>query len=279
MAFPTWNDDEHVVEPFEIPEHWPRIRAIDWGSAAPWCCLWAAVNPDNGRHIVYREAYQAGLTDRQQAVTINNMTPAYEDIKVTYADPSMWAKKTLDEVTSTEEVYRKNGISLTEADNDRISGKRKVERLLAPLPDGAPGLIIFSNCKNLRRTLPELVRDEINAEDVDTDGEDHSYDTLRYSAHVSQGRAKQEARNYQGQAIPGRVDGGKHAETNEPAQNKQHQIASRGTEVKVRGEGCHVQKNWKICTCWITGLIKPDSYIKEAPPHPIRGMRCKAWSG
>ena len=34
-------------------------------------------------------------------------------------------------------------------------------------------LYVFSTCKHLIRTLPALVYDEVDVEDVDTDGEDH----------------------------------------------------------------------------------------------------------
>ena len=41
-------------------------------------------------------------------------------------------------------------------------------------------LYIFSTCRHLIRTLPELIYDTTDVEDVDTDGEDHIYDELRY---------------------------------------------------------------------------------------------------
>lgn len=180
QAFPEWNDTAHVREPFEVPEHWIRVRGVDWGSAAPFCCLWGAINPDSGRVIVYKELYETGLTDVEQARRIAAMTAPSEKIVFTFADPSMWASNTLDVVTSTADKYRENGVVLTKADNQRLAGKRRVDRAIADLPDGEPGLIVFSNCANLRRTLPELTRDELNPEDVNTHGEDHAYDALRY---------------------------------------------------------------------------------------------------
>ena len=36
------------------------------------------------------------------------------------------------------------------------------------------------SCKHFIRTVPNLVYDESNVEDIDTDGEDHIYDELRY---------------------------------------------------------------------------------------------------
>lgn len=171
----------HVVEPFELPRHFPKWRAVDWGFRNPWCCLWLARDPDIGRIIVYRELYQDLLTDRQQAAMILDNSPKGEAAKITDADPSMWATKNKDGVTfSTADEYRAGGVVLTKADNDRMGGKRKIDTLLMDLPDGKPGLIVFSTCENLVRTLPALPYDTVHVEDVDTAAEDHGYDALRY---------------------------------------------------------------------------------------------------
>lgn len=180
MAFPMWNRSRHVIDPFEIPDWWARWRGVDWGFAKPWCCLWLAKNPDNGRLYVYRERYSAGLTDKQQAETIISSSP--EDIDITYADPALWTRKNWEgKVSSTADEYWRYGVALTRADNDRLSGKRKVDRFLADISDGLPGIQIFSSCRNLIATLPSLPYDENKPEDVDTDAEDHAYDALRYA--------------------------------------------------------------------------------------------------
>lgn len=41
-------------------------------------------------------------------------------------------------------------------------------------------LYVFNTCRHMIRTLPALVYDQTNVEDIDTDGEDHAYDSLRY---------------------------------------------------------------------------------------------------
>jgi hypothetical protein len=43
-----------------------------------------------------------------------------------------------------------------------------------------PLLYILSSCTELIRTLPTLQHDETNVEDLDTEGEDHAADALRY---------------------------------------------------------------------------------------------------
>lgn len=179
MAFPGWDRSRHVIEPISIPDHWPRWRAIDSGYNKPFCCLWLTRNPDTDRIYVYRESYRTELTDRQQARLITSLS--IEPILITYADPSMWARKNANDlVTSSADEYRAESVQLVAGDNDRLNGKRKVDRLLGNLPDGAPGLQVFSTCVNLIRTLPAMPYDQHQVEDVDTDAEDHAYDALRY---------------------------------------------------------------------------------------------------
>jgi hypothetical protein len=46
--------------------------------------------------------------------------------------------------------------------------------------DGRPMLYVSAACTHLIRTLPALQHDEAKPEDVDTEGEDHGPDALRY---------------------------------------------------------------------------------------------------
>ena len=41
-------------------------------------------------------------------------------------------------------------------------------------------LYVFDTCRHFIRTVPALVYDQRDVEDVDTGGEDHIYDELRY---------------------------------------------------------------------------------------------------
>ena len=189
QVFKEWRRDLHVVEPFKLPADAKRITSIDWGYAAPWCGLWIArcrldmegYSPEWERRIVYREAYKAGLTDPEQAEELQRLTAPGEWINGYPADPSMWTKRTVGKrAISSADVYQALGIRLSKGDNDRIGGKRRVHEALALLPDGKPGLLVFSTCRNLIRTLPALPYDEVKIEDVDDAAEDHAYDALRY---------------------------------------------------------------------------------------------------
>jgi len=182
QVFTEFRRDIHTVEPFEIPAGWRKWRALDFGYTAPACCLWLAVDYDRNVYV-YRELYVTQLTASQLAKKILELTSPEERISYTLADPATFAK-TGHEGESIEQTMRKAGVPLTKADNDRLAGKQRVHEYLQVFEgqDGRPTakLKIFNNCINLIRTLPQLIYDEHHPEDVDTDGEDHAYDALRY---------------------------------------------------------------------------------------------------
>ena len=173
----------HVIQPCDIPDYWVRKTGYDWGYAAPMAYVWGARNPDNGRWIIYRALHQKGLSDPHQAELIKQSEDArIERIARRYADPSIWSKKTQTTTpTSTADVFQAHGLYLTPAVNDRMAGKRKLTGLLENMADGLPGLLVFESAPDIARTLPSLVYAKTgNPEDIDTNGDDHDYDAIRY---------------------------------------------------------------------------------------------------
>jgi len=198
MAFPQWDYERHTCEPFQIPQHWPKWRAVDWGYSAPFSAHWAARDIDTQRIYIYRELYGPGYTDVQQARMIRENTPGDELMKATFMDPAMWSRnrQSGDRVYSTADTYADEGIFPSKADNDRLSGKRKFDRMLGNLPDGMPGMVIFRSCRNAIRTIPELIYDATRPEDVDTTQEDHAYDDIRYLlTDIKEEREQQKQKN------------------------------------------------------------------------------------
>ena len=63
-AFPEFSRARHVVEHFELPTNWPRIRAADYGYASPSAVLWGAIDWDNNIWI-YREVICKTLDSRR----------------------------------------------------------------------------------------------------------------------------------------------------------------------------------------------------------------------
>ena len=188
MAFPTWDVERLVLKqpvmPDEVPAHWKKWVAVDDGTTAPWAAYLEAQDPKTLRLYILDERYGAGLSDTEQAQMIVQM---WKDWRLPgsprgFGDPAMWATKKLGEyVSDTAEEYRKNGVYLEKGDNNRLSGKRRTDRLLADYPDGEPGVKISPVCVNLIDTMPALPTDPNRPEDVDTDAEDHAYDAaFRY---------------------------------------------------------------------------------------------------
>src|SRR5579859_3530578 len=45
--FSEWSNEQHVIPPFAIPDHWLRFRSADWGSYSPFSIGWWAVVGDD----------------------------------------------------------------------------------------------------------------------------------------------------------------------------------------------------------------------------------------
>ena len=93
------------------------------------------------------------------------------------ADPAIWKA---DGGISTAEMFEQKGVYFDKADNTRIAGKMQVHYRFQFDEMGHPKMYVFKTCKHFIRTLPTLIYDEKNVEDVDTSQEDHIYDECRY---------------------------------------------------------------------------------------------------
>ena len=182
--FKEWRRERHVCEPFTIPAHWRRFRAMDWGYNDPCCVLWFAVSPDK-RIYVYDEYYRTQRNVNEVAASIKQQTGA-QKISYTVGSPDMWQKRGMQNVTrkgflgeSIAESLGMSGVPVQPADNSRIVGWQRVREFLANAPDGKPWLQVFPNCANLIKYMPQLQYDEHNREDA-ADGNDHAPEALRY---------------------------------------------------------------------------------------------------
>lgn len=83
---------------------------------------------------------------------------------------------------SLSDEFRRSGVYFTRAHKaDRKTGWEKMRTLLqdAGKPD-KPGLYIARNCEYFWNTVPYIGRDPKNAEDLDSRGNDHGADAMRY---------------------------------------------------------------------------------------------------
>lgn len=179
QVFTTWRRDRHVVAPRELPKEWPRWTATDYGLARPWVTLWLCQDPATLRVYVYREWSEAGVLASDQAKRIKAAEADDERIRFRVADPAMWIRQA-DTGKPIAQTYGENGVTLTRASNDRLSGLERVHEFMSDDEAGQPYLQVFDTCAQLVKNLPSLVYDKHRVEDVDTDGPDDEYDALRY---------------------------------------------------------------------------------------------------
>ena len=185
QTFGEWRYDRHVIRPVTLAPSWPRWRAVDYGTARPFVCLWLCQDPATLRTFVYRELSQAGVVPAsRQAQMIDAATGLDEQVRFTVADPAMWIRQG-DTGLSLADIYAQHGVVCHQASNDRLSGKARVHDFLAEAPDGRPFLQVFETCRALIRNLPALVYDQHQVEDVDSDGPDDEYDALRYGLQAA----------------------------------------------------------------------------------------------
>ena len=176
-AFAEFDRSRHVVEPFEIPRSWSRIRAADYGYSSPSCVLWGAIDFD-GNLWIYRELYGKGFTGEQLAERILELEHDDPTIQTAVLDESCFSR-TGHGLSIAESMNRLN-LRFMASNRDRLAGKIEMHKRLGDNDMEEPRLRIFNNCKHLIRTLPTLPLSKTNPEDVDTKADDHAYDALRY---------------------------------------------------------------------------------------------------
>ena len=178
-AFTEFDRNLHVVEPFEIPLHWERVKGVDYGYASESACVWAAVDPSDGTLIVYRELYRKGLLATELSEMLTNMELTDPVSVRGVLDTACWSRTGTTGPTVAETLIQ-GGHKLRPADKNRVAGKIQIHEHLKLRDSGRPRMQIFNTCPNLINELQGIPLDKNNPEDVDTHAQDHAYDALRY---------------------------------------------------------------------------------------------------
>ena len=182
--FTEWREEVHVVEAFEIPWFWKTQRASDWGNAKPCAHLWIATDPEGWKYVI-GEVYGADMSIEEQSSEIHAFEAGKNVEPTGVLDSACWDES---RGKSLAAQFADCGVrNYKSAKKDgRVARWRMIRKALTFERDAAgvitrqPGLRVFRNCKNLIRTLPNLIHDEKKPEDLDTTGEDHAADALGY---------------------------------------------------------------------------------------------------
>ena len=202
----VWDPDVHIVKPFNIPPDWTRWRSMDWGYASPYSIGWYAMNPDR-QIFLYRELcgvdtdhegkLRPNVGVKESATDVARKILAMEaaetrvgiQFKRNPADTNIWHSDGR-EVTQAQLFAQKHTVKVR---GRTITGRvqwvpaskgpqsRKATAQLVVNELAERRLFFFNSCTNHLRTIPVLMPDPDDWEDVDTDMEDHDWDQLRYS--------------------------------------------------------------------------------------------------
>lgn len=188
---PTHYEDRqwtHVIKPFVIPSHWKIYRSFDFGYNKPFSMGYWTVDEDG---VIYRilEWYGCTETDNEglrippdkifeEVAKLEREHPWLKGRKIQgVADPSIWDAS---RGKSVAESASDHGILFTPGENSRIQGWMQVHYRFYFDENGFPMMYVFDNCKAFIRTMPALQYDDHKVEDLDTEGEDHVADEVRY---------------------------------------------------------------------------------------------------
>ncbi len=196
QVFTEWRNDSdhyedrintHVIKPFEVPKSWSIWCGMDWGYSRPFSVLWFAVDRDRRLYLL-REYYGCTGTPNQGvkmepaavAKEIKRIESEDPNLKGRHisrvGDPAIWGSQSGE---SIGDMFERERVFWEKGENSRLDGKMQMHHRLAFDDDGIPMMYVFNTCKHFIRTVPNLVYDEKDVEDVDTDGEDHAYDACR----------------------------------------------------------------------------------------------------
>ncbi|MFZ5811102.1 MAG: terminase large subunit domain-containing protein [Thermodesulfobacteriota bacterium] len=190
----------HVIAQRPVPEHAPLYMTFDWGYGAPFSVGWWWVDAD-GRLFRFAEWYgwsgvpgqglrmtdpliATGILERERLQGVAGRPV------IRLAGPDCFAKKPDyrggGQGPSTAEEFARQGVHLAPGDPSRLLKIRQFHERLRLPDDGSPPMLqVYDSCEHFIRTIPLLIADRRNLEDIDTTGEDHVYDE---ACHVCMAR-------------------------------------------------------------------------------------------
>lgn len=185
-VYSLFDYSKHVLDRFEIPQHWRRFRSIDFGYTNPFVCQWWAADEDD-RLYLYREIYMTQRTVRVHARLINEYSKG-ETYDYNVADHDAEDRATLEE----------SSIYTMPATKDVSPGIQAVTERLKIAGDGRPRLFVLRDsvieidsvldmAKKPTSTLEEFdaytwpeTKDGRAVKEQPVKANDHGMDALRY---------------------------------------------------------------------------------------------------
>lgn len=204
-----WDEQTHVIQRFKIPKSWSIFRSFDWGSSKPFSVGWWAVSDGTdagGRSWVRGDMIRIGewygwhkkqpnvglrmlagdiakgIVEREEAMKIADR------VEPGPADSSIFDQENGNCIATDMQEEDVIWLPADKRPGSRKHGWEQCRKMLKAAirkangePREDPGLFTFDVCDQFQRTFPNLPRDEVDLDDVDTNAEDHIADETRYA--------------------------------------------------------------------------------------------------
>ena len=182
LVFPRFSRRDHV-RALGYESAWPVYRALDFGFANPFVCLWAQVvgdDPETAVVHVLDEYVQAQRTVAEHARILRGRP---WPVRATYCDPAGWQRGDITGSGACHELAR-HGILTKSCTSGIMEGVDLMRALLVPAV-GEPRLLVDPRCEHLIRAFESYHYpprgNGSGAELPEKDGRhDHLLDALRY---------------------------------------------------------------------------------------------------
>lgn len=187
-----WDKERNILEDFPIQPDYKHWISLDWGFSAPFAVLFMCRDYE-GRVIQYDEIYGSSnegnkgvkKTAQEVAVLINEKMDFYKKGGIEYrgnvADSAIFNR--MGSETSIFEDFLQEGIVFQPSGKGRGSRASGWNAVREAMRTGK--FVVSRRCTHTLRTIPLQMPDAKNPDDIDTTGEDHIADAIRYSlVHV-----------------------------------------------------------------------------------------------
>jgi hypothetical protein len=160
------NVSGHLIEPFSIPEDWPRFVSIDPHDRTPTHVIWAAVDPHDDIYI-YDEMAIGGKSVTEIAEEIKKREELHDEPGfrvVRLIDPASKQEKGSVEVgMSIYDMFMRAGIYCYLPNHDITPGHKSVREYLRfqkTIRGFRPRMFIFKTLRGVRRSIMNYVYDD-----------------------------------------------------------------------------------------------------------------------
>lgn len=184
--FAEWSEESHtIIPPYarrQQPRNWRYFGGLDWGYGSPFAFVLCATD-EEGRVHVLGELHERMLTTREQAARVLGLLGEWGVERgqcLIAADPRMFSRaKRADLIGEADiEAFHRAGLQCVQANDNREHGWSRVRDYLQA-PDRFK--VWRGYCEHLIEQFPLMQYSAVKPNDMDTDGDDHLHDCLRYA--------------------------------------------------------------------------------------------------